>query len=454
MPAVRCEGADLSRRGSKTRAIRNPRSSSTAAPSAPVFDLPEFTGQLFVHAIGVAGHDIVKYALETYGDDNPPILSATHDADSWPSDLYAGLPAPRRWRRGHPLGAEQPSDHDHARRNRALGNMGRDGIARLNEEIAPFATRALRVSEPFVLPDLPLASTDRNPRRKALRAAALRNYREGWPLAHRAPECRAERSEERSPAFAPGAICSVKSTSPGSDPAGSTATPQQALPTPMSTAQTHLPLKALVFRADGAAARDTQIRQSPRDHARYAGRFAVGEFPARLRPSRTRLRFRCGRCGGRMAARALRSRDLASGHQAETSFGSHIFNIALTYRASRNPIPGRRPVFRRVSSCAWRRSRTLLPPRLSLIGRWHPHSTTSLTLRDTQGKEIARNEIRSRSPARISGMSTRCSKPLPSRRPGLTLTSSSATRRAPTSAITAWKARPEASASTTCSGFR
>ena len=30
------------------------------------FSLPEFTGQLFVHAIGGAGHDVVKYALDTY----------------------------------------------------------------------------------------------------------------------------------------------------------------------------------------------------------------------------------------------------------------------------------------------------------------------------------------------------------------------------------------------------
>src|SRR5271165_1836151 len=32
------------------------------------FNLPDFTGQLFVHAIGIQGHDVVKYALDTYGD--------------------------------------------------------------------------------------------------------------------------------------------------------------------------------------------------------------------------------------------------------------------------------------------------------------------------------------------------------------------------------------------------
>ena len=45
-----------------------------------------------MHVVGAAGHDIVKYALDTYGD-LKAVLSATHDANSWPADLYAGLPA-------------------------------------------------------------------------------------------------------------------------------------------------------------------------------------------------------------------------------------------------------------------------------------------------------------------------------------------------------------------------
>ena len=39
---------------------------STAARCASGSSLPPFTGQLFVHAIGAAGHDVVKYALDTY----------------------------------------------------------------------------------------------------------------------------------------------------------------------------------------------------------------------------------------------------------------------------------------------------------------------------------------------------------------------------------------------------
>ena len=59
------------------------------------FGLDAFTGQLFIHAVGVAGHDVVKYALDTYASDNGASLSCTHDANAWPSDRFAGLPAPR-----------------------------------------------------------------------------------------------------------------------------------------------------------------------------------------------------------------------------------------------------------------------------------------------------------------------------------------------------------------------
>lgn len=57
------------------------------------FALGPFEGQLFAHVIGAAGHDVVKYALDLFGE-NPAELSCTHDANAWPADLYAGLPAP------------------------------------------------------------------------------------------------------------------------------------------------------------------------------------------------------------------------------------------------------------------------------------------------------------------------------------------------------------------------
>src|SRR5262249_32287248 len=51
------------------------------------FALPEFCGQLFVHIVGAAGHDVVKYALDTLGDPASGegiknSLSCTHDANA------------------------------------------------------------------------------------------------------------------------------------------------------------------------------------------------------------------------------------------------------------------------------------------------------------------------------------------------------------------------------------
>lgn len=58
------------------------------------FNLPDFTGQLFIHITGTKGHSIVKYALDTYNDEG--MISATHDANAWPSEYFSGLP-PLEW---------------------------------------------------------------------------------------------------------------------------------------------------------------------------------------------------------------------------------------------------------------------------------------------------------------------------------------------------------------------
>ncbi|HMB75848.1 MAG TPA: hypothetical protein VKN76_05585, partial [Kiloniellaceae bacterium] len=112
-----------------------------SAEVAARFGLGAFTGQLFIHVLGAAGHDIVKYALGTYGDDADR-LSVTHDANAWPADLYAGLPAPAPgeqvilWlQNSHP--AAIPADAV------GLNLMGRSDIARLPREIPAFGSLAL-----------------------------------------------------------------------------------------------------------------------------------------------------------------------------------------------------------------------------------------------------------------------------------------------------------------------
>jgi len=111
------------------------------------FELPAFTGQLFVHVVGAAGHDTVKYALDTYGDSDA-VLSATHDANAWPAALYAGLPAPGPGERvllwiqnSHPVTVPPGAI--------SLNLMGRAETRALAESLAPFATRALDTRELF-----------------------------------------------------------------------------------------------------------------------------------------------------------------------------------------------------------------------------------------------------------------------------------------------------------------
>ncbi len=115
------------------------------------FDLPEFTGQLCIHAIGATGHDVVKYALDTYASDNGASLSCTHDANAWPSDRYAGLPAPRDdervvlWLQNSHAVPIPPGAV-------ALDRMGAERPVTLDRAVGPFATVALDVAE--LLPNL------------------------------------------------------------------------------------------------------------------------------------------------------------------------------------------------------------------------------------------------------------------------------------------------------------
>src|SRR5207244_341561 len=118
------------------------------------FGLGDFAGQLFVQIVGAAGHDVVKYALDTYGEPGAVAdggLSCTHDANAWPADRYAGLPAPAPGERvilwvqnSHPTPIPAGAI--------ALNPMGEESLVALPQAIGPFASRAVDVAE--LLPGL------------------------------------------------------------------------------------------------------------------------------------------------------------------------------------------------------------------------------------------------------------------------------------------------------------
>jgi hypothetical protein len=354
--------------------------------------LPAFTGQLFVHAVGVAGHDIVKYALDTYGDE-PSVLSATHDANSWPADFYAGLPAPADgedvilWvQNSHPIPIPAGDI--------GLGAMGRDGVKRLQEEISPFATRRLSVSE--LLPDL------RWPDQIEIHAGKhlVRPRYEivGKNGRSRMAHPNVERVDLKNDAvlpelrpllgkghLLPAAILPIDKFT------------TMALPTPMSTAQTHLPVKALIFDRNGACVAEHRFGNLRRDQsvAIDVSELAAGKLAGGYGHVELVYDFDAGTDADGWLHALFRYGDRASGHRAETSFGSHVFNTALTYRGEPQSYAGPPPglstrLFLRVAP---QPAETLCHLIYPVSEKWLPSSTTTLTLRSESGAELARKDV-------------------------------------------------------------
>jgi hypothetical protein len=352
------------------------------------FGLPPFTGQLFVHVVGAAGHDIVKYALDTYGD-SKSVLSATHDANSWPADLYAGLPAPTAdedvilWvQNSHPI-TIPASEFGFAR-------MGSEGITRLPEAIAPFATRAVHMRD--VLPQLSWPDQIEihagkhvvRPRYEVI----SRNGRSR--IAH--PNV--ERTDLQTDAMLAklGPFMGKGHLLPGALlPPDDYIT--ELLPTPMSSAQQHLPTKALVFDSDGACVAEHRFGALPRDHREALDVSALARGTGHVELI---YDFEAGEDVDGWLHALFRYRNRASGHAAETSFGSHMFNGVLTWRGEPQSYSGPPPglstrLFLRIAPAPLRTFCHLIYP---VSKSWHPHSTTTLHLRNTAGEDIAQSELR------------------------------------------------------------
>jgi hypothetical protein len=352
------------------------------------FDLPPFTGQLFVHVVGAAGHDIVKYALDTYGDAKN-VLSATHDANSWPADLYAGLPAPAAdedvvlWvQNSHPT-AIPANDIGFAR-------MGTDEITSLAEPIAPFATRAVHMRD--MLPQLSWPDqieihagkhlvrpryevTSRNGRSRIAHPNVERTDLETDLGLARLGEFMGKGH------ILPGALL----------PPDEFVT--EVLPTPMSSAQKYLPIKALVFDSEGECIAEHRFGALPRNHREALDVSALARGTGHVELI---YDFEAGQDADGWLHALFRYRNRASGHAAETSFGSHMFNSALTWRGEPQSYSGPPPglstrLFLRIAPAPLRTFCHLIYP---VSQGWHARSTTSLMLRNTAGEDIAQSELR------------------------------------------------------------
>ncbi|WP_419758380.1 hypothetical protein [Acidisoma sp.] len=357
------------------------------------FGLGPFTGQLFVHAIGVAGHDIVKYALDTVGGGNEASLSCTHDANAWPSSRYAGLPAPRADERvvlwvQNSHGSTIPAGAI------ALDRMGAEQPVALAEPIGPFASRAVDVAE--LLPGL------RWPEQVEVRAGrhVVRPRYEVTRLGRtRIAHVNVERAD-----LVP-------------DPGIRTLPPQLGrgfllpfpilpratyrsivLPTPMAESERTLPLRLDIFDAEGNLLREHFLGCLPRDHA------VAVDFDDLLDSAALSdigghadlvYDFREGGEADGWLHALVRYERRDCDHVAETSFGAHIFNTLMTYKGEPQSYSGPPPglttrLFLKLGEGDRHSYTHLIYP---ASGPWHARSDTRLVLHDGAGAVLAEEGI-------------------------------------------------------------
>jgi hypothetical protein len=358
------------------------------------FSLPAFRGQLFLHAIGGAGHDVVKYALDTFGGGAADrALSCTHDANSWPSDFYAGLPAPRAEERvllwvqnSHPRTIPPGSV--------GLNLMGDAEIRWWQEPIPPFATVALDVAAL-----LPMARWPQQIEVQAGKHMVRPRYEVIRGNQRRIAHVNVERTDLKpDPRLAElGNLLGKGFLLPAPVlPRGTWRS--LALPTPMATCQTELPVSAILYDGGGQEmARHNFGNLRRRDSvALDVDDWIDGTpLPSGFGHMELVYDFAAGTLADGWLHGLFRYEDRASGHAAETSFGAHVFNSVLTYKSEPQSYAGRPPglstrLFLRLGDAPYDTLCHLIYPAST---SWHAESETDLILYDRMGLEIARQRL-------------------------------------------------------------
>jgi hypothetical protein len=352
------------------------------------FGLPAFAGQLFLHVVGAAGHDVVKYALDTYATGTNRSLSCTHDANAWPSDRYAGIPAPDAGERvilwvqnSHavpiPAGAL------------ALDRMGAERPVTLDREIPPFASVPLDVAS--LLPDLrwPAQIELRcgrhlvRPRYEVARAGRTRIAHANVERADLAPD---PAIADLPPQLGRGFLLPLPVL-----PRARFRTVIQ--PTPMATTQISLPVRLDIFARDGSPAASRFLGNLPRDHACAVDLDEILPAGALAEGGHAELvyDFRDGGAADGWLHALVRAEHRASGHAAESSFGAHIFNTLMTFRDEPQSYAGPPPglstrLFLKLGTEGRRSFALLIYP---ASAPWHAQSATALVLHDGAGERVA-----------------------------------------------------------------
>lgn len=304
------------------------------------FQLPTFTGQLFIHAVGVKGHDVVKYALDTFASDSGASLSCTHDANAWPSLYFAGLPAPRAdeqillWiQNSHnvsiPAGAI------------SLGRMGAPTSVPLTQEIAPFATCVIDLAK--LLPDLYWpAQIELLAGRHVVRPRYEVVQGQRTRIAH----VNVERADlEPNPGIAKLDKALGRGYLLPFPVLPRSRFKTLALPTPMAVSEKDTPLRLDIFSPRGALVEQKFLGRLPRLHECAVDLDDVLPPDALLDGGHAELvyDFRDGGEANGWLHALFRFEDRSNGHAAESSFGAHIFNTLMTYKNEPQSYSGKPP---------------------------------------------------------------------------------------------------------------
>ena len=355
------------------------------------FNLPEFCGQLFVSVVNGAGHDIVKYVVDTFGDSEAE-LSCTHDANAWPADFYAGLPAPCKGEKVL-LWVQNSHPAPIAPGEVGLNRMGDDkNIGWLQEEIPPFGSRAVDVSE--LLPnarwpeqlEICAGKWFVRPRYEVVSENGRRRI--NHPNVERVDLKHDEEIRRVAPMVGkgfilPAPILPVKDYQ------------SECLPTPMSRALKNIPVIVVLRDANGAEVGREKLGALPRDHA-GAFELSAADFPSGYGSAELiyDLDDPDAYLDGWLHS-LFRYVDRKTGHGADTSFGAHMFNIPMTFRdepqSYKGPPPGLTTrLFLRLTPPPAEPFCHLIYP---VSDEWRAQSDTKLELKDAQGGDVASREI-------------------------------------------------------------
>ena len=361
------------------------------------FSTGPFTGQLYIHAVGIAGHDVVKYALDVWSDDGTE-LSCTHDANAWPADLYAGLPAPHEgedivlWiQNSHPCPIPENSV--------GLNLMGDSGVMWLPNTIPPYGTCHVPVSD--LLPDAAW------PQQIEIQAGKyfvrpryeVTDARKRRRIAH----VNVERTDLKpDPAIAElgnlmgkGFILPAPILPPDR-------WRSEMLPTPMATCQVELPVTALIIDATGQEMTRHRFGRLKRNHrdALDIGSLLTGNtsLPSGYGHMELIYDFTDGideAVADGWLHGLFRYENKGSLHAAETSFGAHIFNTVLTYRDEPQSYVAQPPglstrLFLRLGAAPLDTICHLIYPAST---PWHGTSRTQILLFNSSGHKTAEREL-------------------------------------------------------------